>query len=78
MNQNRDTFGTAGEAVLASILFLASVSLIFINVVRRCGAWLLILPFAFIFFEMARESWREALGKDDNVQPHSRRQGDVR
>lgn len=80
MNQNRDTFGSAGEAVLLSIIFLATLSLILINVVRKSGAWVIIMPFSWMFWEMARDSWREVLGKeeDTNVQPHNRRQGDVR
>lgn len=78
MNQNRDTFGSAGEAVLASILALAFFFLMIVQMCRRSGAWLLIFPMAWGFAQWAADSWRETFKQDTNVQPHSRRQGDVR
>lgn len=57
--KNRDTFGTAGEAVLASILALAFSAIAVVHMIRRSNSWLLILPFAWGFCEWAAASWRE-------------------
>ncbi|MBP5558608.1 MAG: hypothetical protein J6X71_02460 [Bacteroidales bacterium] len=72
------SFDAAGEAILASAITLGIVAVIAAQMFHRVPAFLLGLPFAWAFGEAAVKSWREALGKDTHVQPHSRRQGDVR
>lgn len=61
MEQHRDTFGTAGEAVLASLLALAFAAIAVVHMIRRSNAWILILPFAWGFGQWAVASWQETI-----------------